>query len=102
MKLVTDEPGSKEARETIKDYVRDGYSLCTADIALTESLNAVWKHVIIYRELERMEDESAIRDLIKIYDSVNILTTRELSNEAVEIALAKNITIYDSLYSGGQ
>ena len=98
MKLVTDEPGSREARKTIKSYLKDGYSLYTVDIALAESLNAIWKHARIHKDLEMGEAESSIQDLTKIYDAMNILETRELSNEAVEIALTKDITIYDSLY----
>jgi len=52
VKLVTDEPGSREARKTIKRYLKDGYSLYTVDIALAESLNAIWKHARIQRDLE--------------------------------------------------
>ncbi|MCD6592779.1 type II toxin-antitoxin system VapC family toxin, partial [Candidatus Bathyarchaeota archaeon] len=73
-------------------------SLYTVDIALAESLNAIWKHTRIHRDLEMEEAESAIQDLTKIYDAMNILETRELSNEAAEISLTKGITIYDSLY----
>ena len=98
MKLVTDEPGSREARKTIKRCLKDGYSLYTVDIALAESLNAIWKHARIHRDLEMEEAESAIQDLTKIYDAINILETKELSNEAAEISLTKGITIYDSLY----
>jgi len=98
VKLVTDEPGSREARKTIKRYLKDGYSLYTVDIALAESLNAIWKHTRIHRDLEIEEAKSAIQDLTKIYDAINILETRELSNEAAEISLTKGITIYDSLY----
>jgi len=98
VKLVTDEPSSREARKTIKRCLKDGYSLYTVDIALAESLNAIWKHARIHRDLEMEEAESAIQDLTKIYDAINILETRELSNEAAEISLTKGITIYDSLY----
>jgi len=92
------EPGSREARKTVKSFLKDGYSLYTADIALAESLNAIWKHIRIHKDLEEDEMESAIQDLTRIYDSMNILTTRELSKEAAQISLAKDITIYDSLY----
>ena len=98
MKLVTDEPGSRKARKTIKRYLEDGYSLYTVNMALAESLNAIWKHVRIHKDLEMEEAKSAIQYLTKIYDSMNILETGELSNEAAEIALTKDITVYDSLY----
>lgn len=68
------------------------------DIALAESLNALWKHVKIHKDLKTEDAKSAIQDLTKIYDTLNILTARELSEETADIALTQNITIYDSLY----
>ena len=93
-----DESGSKEARKTVKNLLKEGFSLYTVDIALAESLNAVWKHVIIHGNLKMEEAESAIRDLTRIYDAIGVLATRELTREAVEIALTENITVYDSVY----
>jgi len=98
VKLVVDEPGSKEARTTVKNLLRDGFSLYTVDIALAESLNAIWKHAIIHRDLKMEEVESTIRDLTRIYDAIGVLATRELTREAVEIALTENMTVYDSVY----
>ena len=98
MNLVVDEPGSKEARTTVKSLLRDGFSLYTVDIALAESLNAVWKHAIIHRDLKMEEVESTINDLTRIYDAVSVISTRELSGEAVKIALTEKINIYDSIY----
>ena len=98
MKLVVDEPGSKEARTTVKNLLRDGFSIYTVDIALAESLNAIWKHVIIHRDLKMEEVEPTIHDLTRIYDAVSVIATRELSREAVKIALTENINIYDSVY----
>ena len=68
------------------------------DIALAESLNAIWKHVKIHKDLKAEDANSAIQDLTKIYDKLNILATRELSEETADIALTQNIPIYDSLY----
>ena len=93
-----DEPGSKEARTTVKSLLRDDFSLYTVDIALAECLNAVWKHAIIHRDLKMEEVESTINDLTRIYDAVSVLSTRELSGEAVKIALTEKINIYDSVY----
>lgn len=68
------------------------------DIALAESLNAMWKHVEIHRDLKAEDAKSAVEDLTRIWDKLNILTTRELSEEAVDIALTQDITVYNSLY----
>ena len=39
-----------------------------------------------------------IQDLTRIYNGLEIITTRELSEEATDIAITLNITIYNSLY----
>lgn len=98
VKLVTEATGSKEARISVRDFLRKGYSPYTVDIALAESLNAIWKHVKLHKDLSSEEAKPAIQDLTSIYDKLKILTTRELTEEATDIALAQNMTVYDSLY----
>ena len=56
VKLVTDESGSREARKTIKSYLKGGYSLYTVDIVLAKSLNAVGsmsESTRTYRQMRR-------------------------------------------------
>ncbi len=36
--------------------------------------------------------------MLKLYDGLNIIITRDLPDESMQIALAKNLTIYDSIY----
>ena len=98
VKLVTAEPGSKEARTFVKSSLREGYSLYSVDIAFAESLNAIWKHARVHKDLRTANAKSAVHDLATIYNKLNILTTSELYKEALDIALRQNITIYDSLY----
>lgn len=98
MKLVTAETGSKEARASVTEFLRKGYSLYSVDIALAEGLNAIWKHIKVYKDLKTEDAKPTIEDLTSIYDKLSIVTTRELSEEAIDIALNQNITIYDSLY----
>jgi len=75
-----------------------GYSLNTVDIALTESLNALWKHAKISKDIDEKEVKPIMEDLSRIFDSLTIVTTMELIKDATTIALIQNITIYDSLY----
>jgi predicted nucleic acid-binding protein len=92
------ESGSKEARATITNVLKKGYTLCTVDLALAEGLNAIWKHTSILKDLKPEEANPAVEDLTRIYDGLTITTTRELTAEAVHVALTRNITIYDALY----
>ena len=98
VKLVVTEPGSEQARTTVTRFLERGYSLYTVDLALVESLNSLWKHAKIHEDLETEDAKSAAQDLNEIYDKLNVLTTLELSEQALDIALTKNITVYDSLF----
>ena len=98
IKLIVNEPNSEKARRRIREVIEENFSLYIIDIALAESLNALWKHVKLHRDLQKREAESAAKDLKELYDSLNVITTRELLDEAVEIALTWDITVYDSLY----
>ena len=98
VKLVLNEAGSKEARASVSDALKKGYALHTVDIALAEGLNAIWKHANALKDLKMKEARPATEDLTRVYDGLNIVTAREIAAEAVRIALAQNITVYDSLY----
>jgi predicted nucleic acid-binding protein len=98
LKLILNESNSKEARTTITNLLRKGHTLCTVDIALPESLNVVWKHTNLLKELDPQEANLAIEDLTRIYDGLTIIATREIKDETIQIAIARNITVYDALY----
>jgi predicted nucleic acid-binding protein len=92
------ELGSKEARTYITDALKKGHTLHTVDIALSETLNVIWKHANLLKDLKPEEATQAIEDLTRIYDGLNIVTTREITHETAQIALTQNITIYDALF----
>ena len=92
------EPGSKEARATVAGVLKKGYTLHTVDFALAEGLNVVWKHVNVLKDLKVEDAAPAAEDLTRVYDGLNIVMAREIAQEATQIALAQNITVYDALY----
>lgn len=98
MKLVLNEAGSKEARVEVASVLKKGYALYTVDLALAESLNAIWKHANILKDLKTEEANPAAEDLTRIYDGLTIIAARELVAEAMHVALTQNIAVYDALY----
>jgi predicted nucleic acid-binding protein len=98
VKLVMNEPRSKEARTTVANVLKKGYTLYTVDLALAEGLNAIWKHAGVLKDLKVEEANPAAEDLTRIYDGLNIIAAREVTTEAMHVALTQNITVYDALY----
>jgi predicted nucleic acid-binding protein len=98
VKLVVTEPDSKAAQMAVHDFLKRRFSLHTVDIALAESLNAVWKHTNVHADLNPHDAKAAVRDLIRIHDKLRVLATSELAEETMTIAQSQDITIYDALY----
>lgn len=98
IKLVVAEKGSDKARVSIRKFLGEGYDLYTVDIALSEGLNAIWKHVKVHKDLNPEHARAAVTDLVEIYGKLRVLATRELCEEALERALASDVTVYDALY----
>jgi predicted nucleic acid-binding protein len=40
----------------------------------------------------------AVEDLTRLHDGLAITPTKELKNEAMQIAITQNITVYDALF----
>ena len=75
-----------------------GCTLCTVDIALAEGLNALWKRSCLTKDLKPDEARTAADDLTKIFSGLRIEATQELAEDALNIALTRNMALYDSLY----
>ncbi len=97
MKLVLAEPSLEKVRSRIWKTLEEGCSLYAVDLTLIEGLNTIWKHAKLYNALKEDEALSAAKDLAEIYDGLNILTIRELLDEAIKLTLKLGITIYYSL-----
>jgi predicted nucleic acid-binding protein len=92
------ESDSKEARAAVTSFLKKGYVLCTVDMALAECLNVIWKHTNILKDLKPEEAILTVEDLRKLYGGLKITATRELMDEAMQIAISQNITVYDSFF----
>ena len=65
---------------------------------MAECLNVIWKHTNLLKDLKQEEAILAIEDLTKLYDDLAITSTRELKDQAMQIATSQNITVNDALF----
>jgi predicted nucleic acid-binding protein len=68
------------------------------DVALSEGLNVIWKHAILLKDLELEDVNSAVEDLNRVYDGLNVIRAREIADESMQVAITQKITVYDSMY----
>jgi predicted nucleic acid-binding protein len=71
-------------------------ALHTLDLALTECVNIIWKHTTLLKDIA--DPNKTVEDLIAIYDRLTTTPSRTITEETLNIATAKNITVYDATY----
>ncbi|RLF07180.1 MAG: DNA-binding protein [Thermoprotei archaeon] len=70
----------------------------TIDLALYESLNAVWKEYTILRKIDKDIALKFINIISNIFKVIRILSITELEKEVFSLASKENLTVYDASY----
>lgn len=88
----------KEAVSEKAEKVVHGHDLITLDLAFVEVANVAWKRVTIFKESKEIISK-ALESSIDFMKSVcNVIPSKELLDDAFDIAVLDKITIYDSLF----
>ncbi|MEM1824485.1 MAG: type II toxin-antitoxin system VapC family toxin, partial [Candidatus Nezhaarchaeales archaeon] len=80
-------------------WERVGLSTNTAipDLAILETMNAIWKAIITER-IERNDAMERLKALKLILKGIRVLNSGDFLDRTLEIAIEENITVYDALY----
>ena len=70
----------------------------TLDLALYESLNAIWKEVYLVKNIKRETGLKLIEIISKIFSVIEVHTVRGFEKEIFELSLNEGLTIYDASY----
>lgn len=98
VKLVIKEEGSGKAIREVNKAIENGNIIAVPDIALAESLNAIWKHFNLLKDISKKELDMAVEQLLFVWDKITKFDTKKLAQSAIDLAITYNITTYDSLY----
>ena len=98
VKIVIEEHSSKEARREFKEALEKGWKIFAPDIALSEALNALWKHHVLLKDLDEEGFWGAVEDLLMLWRGLASCRTTDIAREAVELAVKHRTTVYDALY----
>jgi predicted nucleic acid-binding protein len=97
-KLVVKEENSMRTIREVNEAIQMGETIASPDIALAESLNSVWKHVTLLKDINKKEADEAAEQLFFIWNKITKLGTEGLAQIGMEIAIGNNLPVYDSLY----
>jgi predicted nucleic acid-binding protein len=98
VKFVIDEPGSQEVLDQADNLIDSGVRLWTVDFAFVESLNALWKHATIHRDVDEDDVKKAAEDLQRLGEKLHVLRAIDLLEKIMRISLIDKISAYDSLF----
>lgn len=87
------EDSSDRVERVIKDY-----SLVTVDLAIAEVANVAWKRVVLFNESEDVALHALSKSINFINTACEVIRSEQLLEDAFKIAIADNITVYDSLF----
>ncbi len=88
----------KEEYSERAERVAENYKLITVDLAIAEVANVAWKRVVFFNESKNVILKALKRCIDFIVGACEVITTRELIEDAFEIAISDKITIYDSIF----
>ncbi len=71
---------------------------CTLDLALYESLNALWKEHFLLRRMDRDLLNECMGILLGIFEVIEVRTIDGLEERVLENAVKYGLTVYDSSY----
>ncbi len=71
---------------------------CTLDLALYESLNALWKEHSLLKRMSRDLVAEYMDILLGIFEAIEVRTIAGLERRVLENAIRYDLTVYDSSY----
>jgi len=88
----------KEESSERAERVAANYKLITVDLAIAEVANVAWKRVVFFNESKEVALKALRKGIDFIVGACEVISAKELIEDAFEIAIADKITIYDSLF----
>ena len=98
VKLVVNEECSEEAFKVYQRFTVAAEELHVPCIALSEAVNAIWKHYALLKDIDRREAEESLRLLQELSRVLIVHDTASILHEAFDIAAALRVSVYDSIY----
>jgi predicted nucleic acid-binding protein len=96
LKWFLREPDSATADSLLEKFLNDEVELLAPDLILVETASALWKRVVVRKEMSPDEATLIHRDLLSL--PFSLIASETLTDAALQIALKHNHSVYDALY----
>jgi predicted nucleic acid-binding protein len=98
VKLVVEEENSDAARRVYKKELAQLARILVPYLALSESLNTLWKYHTLKKEMSDDKFGSALDDLLSIFSKLEKVQESSVAKLASSIAHVHRLPAYDSIY----
>ncbi len=96
LKWFLPEPDSAAADLLLEKFLKDEVELMAPDLMLVEAASALWKRVMIRKELPADEATLIYRDLLTL--PLTLSPSGTVADAALQVALKHSHSVYDALY----
>jgi predicted nucleic acid-binding protein len=96
LKWFLREPDSAVADFLLETFLNDEVELLAPDLILVEAASALWKRVMVRKEMSGEEATSIHRDLLTL--PLSLIASGTVVDAALQIALRHKHSVYDALY----
>jgi predicted nucleic acid-binding protein len=96
LKWFLREPDSAAADSLLERFLNDEIELLAPDLILVETASALWKRVVVRKEMSADEATLIHRDLLTL--PLSLIASGTVADAALHIALRHNHSVYDALY----
>jgi len=96
LKWFLPETDSDAADSLLEKFLNDEAELLAPDLMLVETASALWKRVMIRKELSANEATLIYRDLLTL--PLSLIASATVADAALQVALQHNHSVYDALY----
>ena len=96
LKWFLREPDSAAADFLLEKFLNGEAELLAPDMMLLETANALWKRVILRKELSASEALQIYADLVTL--PLSLIASASVADAAFRLALKHSHSVYDALY----
>jgi predicted nucleic acid-binding protein len=98
IKLVVREENTDRVRALVSRAISNGDVMAAPEIAFPESLNGLWRHVALLKDVKRKELPDRLAMLDFIWSRMLCLNSTKLAQKALDVGIDNTLSIYDALY----
>ena len=98
IKLVIHEEYSDIAARLFYKATEMGEPIIAPDILLPETINVLWKHLILLKDINHRQFDIAVDSFRSIWDNLIVVSTNSVIKESIKIAKEQKIPFYDAVY----